>query len=154
MPNEVLQPMFLAALSWGFQEPQLATWLIPLAILIRVGYLTLLRPGEICRLLVKDMHFCADGRQVVIAIRRVKTPTAFGRAQFVVLHCRLTRRLLAWLVAALPNEMKIWPGSVAKFSQFFVAVLHRLGLSRLPLTPGGLRAGGTTVAYKAGSPIA
>ena len=42
MPNEVLQAMFLAALSWGFEEPQLATWLIPLAILIRVGYLTLL----------------------------------------------------------------------------------------------------------------
>ena len=54
---------------------------------------------------------------------------------------------LQWFLNGVPPSTRLWPGTSAKFSKRFRHTLARLGLQRLPLTPGCLRPGGATRLY-------
>ena len=55
IPLEVLQALFAVSLSWGFEVSSLASLLIPFAVLLRVGFFALLRPGMLSRLTAGDV---------------------------------------------------------------------------------------------------
>ena len=55
IPEDIIIGMFLTAVSWAFSSPDLAHLLLPSAVLLRVGFYTLLGLGEILRLRRQDV---------------------------------------------------------------------------------------------------
>ena len=120
--------------------------LFPFAVLIRVAFAALLRPGEVVNLLVGDIRLpSAFGSQsAVIAIRSPKTRAVAGRVQFALLRDAGVMSWLSWLLEGLPRSVRIWPTTMLRVRSVFQQVLARAGLKSLKLTPASLRAGGAT----------
>ena len=55
MPWSFLEAFFLTCLGWALSDFSVAHWLIPLAVLSRLGYVALLRAGEITSLVAGDL---------------------------------------------------------------------------------------------------
>ena len=107
----------------------------------------LLRPGEICGLLVHDVSVPKLGgfsSACVLAIRSPKIRRSFGRHQHVVIHGRACLEWLGWLLHGVPGPLKVWPSSLSVFRATFQAVVRRADLESLRFSPAGLRAGGAT----------
>ena len=146
--------MFAVSLSWALEAPSLARFLIPFAVLIRVGFYSLLRPGELTSLLRNDIHFsdggaAESGRPVAMAIRDPKTWGYMGRSQFALLHDAASIEWLRWLCQDLAPGLKLWPSTLTRFRDIFRQVLSR-GKIEINLTPASLRAGGATHLVLAG----
>jgi integrase len=118
-----------------------------IALLIRVGFECLLRPGELLKLKVKDLRLPRSQYEppvCVVTLRDAKNKSSLGRFQFAMFTDPSLVAWLAWFTADFPGELHLWPDSSGKFSKHLNRVLLRLGLGRLPLTPGCLRPGGAT----------
>jgi hypothetical protein len=142
----LIKYLFAVALSWSFDDPRLAHLLVPFAVLIRVGFFCLLRPGELTSLLAGDVmiSFALDKcKQAIIAIRDPKTRNFMGRAQFALLNDDCTIKWLEWLLTSVPATMKLWPSNTATFRSIFNRVLARANIT-LGFSPASLRAGGAT----------
>ena len=88
LPLDILKAMFAVCLDLWFacSGPGL---LLPLAVLMRVGFFALLRPGEICALRCMDVLVKDAGTETALAIvvvRRPKNRASLGRQQFSVVR--------------------------------------------------------------------
>ena len=146
IPLEILQGMFAVALD-GYLSGLLSPLLLPLAVLLRVAYFGLLRPGEVQGLRCQDVFVGSTSAfkpVAVVILRSPKNKASMGQNQFATIHEPGTVAWLGWLSCNLGPDAKLWPSSSQTFSALFRLVLANLGLSKLPLTPGCLRPGGAT----------
>ena len=143
------------AFSWGVEVGSRANHMLPMSILLRVGYHGLLRPGEIANLRVEDVSVSLSVYRpnAVLAIRSPKTRNWNGRHQFVLIEDLSTVQWLKWLVDNVPKTTKVWTGSAATFRTSFLQLTQRAGLETLRLSPAGLRAGGVTDMIRSGADV-
>ena len=151
-PLLVVKAIFGVGLSWGLEDSGLAHFIIPLIILIRVGFWCLLRPGEMLQLTVGDILFHND--VAVITIRQPKNRRYFGRSQFAVLRDVPSVLWLKWLCKDLPPSVRLFPSNANVFRKFFKLLLEKLGASGLGISPAGLRPGGCTHYFLDGVAVA
>lgn len=145
LPLAVLRALFAVVLSWSFDCPQLARHIIPLAVLVRLGFFGLLRPAELFRLRVRDVVLPSfDVAAAVVAIHEPKTRQHMGRSQFATVADPSTIEYLSWLLHSVGPNVKIWPSSPLRFRQMFGVVMEKLELSGCRFTVSSLRAGGAT----------
>ena len=127
------------------------------AILVRLGFHCLLRPAEICKLVVADLHFPQslwDPEKCVVRLRDPKNRSSLGRFQFCLVTDRSLVQWLQWFTEGCSPDTRLWAGSQAKFSKMFHKLVRLMGLDRLQLTPGSLRPGGASRAFMEGCSIA
>eukprot|EP00973_Karenia_brevis_P006019 818979-Karenia_brevis.AAC.1 len=58
--EELLRAMFIFSLEKGFESKRYSSWWFCFAVLIRIGFFALLRPGEIAQLRKEDVGICED----------------------------------------------------------------------------------------------
>ena len=147
MDIQVLPAIFAYAWMQALQSQELARYLIPMCILVRVAFWTLLRPGETWPLQRQDIMFTESvGAPIaVIRLRKPKTRFRFAKQQFAVLRDLPTVRWLAWLCNGLEDNTKLFMGSGQRFSEIFKMVMNAIGLSSIGFTPASLRTGGGDV---------
>ena len=156
MPLELLNAVFVYAWLAALENPLIASELITCVILARVGFLGLLRPVEIARLVREDVRLptlASQSSVALLALRGPKNRRYMGRAQFSVLRDPAAVAWLAWLCEGLPPGAPLWPHTQAHFSKVFKGLLYRMGLQSLGLTAGSLRPGGTTSLFLEGFPV-
>ena len=142
----IVKAMFIVAVSKALEHPEWAGLLISFAVLMRVGFKCLLRPGEITKLTSSNVSLPAPWHDMraVISILDAKNRAHLGRVQFVLLSSRKSILWLQWLLDTWPTETKLWLSSPQRFRSLFRYVLSQLELSRFPLGPGSLRPGRAT----------
>ena len=156
IPEELVNGMFLMGVAQGVLAGPRALDFWSAAMLVRVGFHCLFRPGEICKLIVGNLHFPRTSwntQMCVVRLRDPKNRTSLGRFQ-----CSLSRevsivRWLRWYTEGCDAHTKLWPSSITKFSKVFKPLLGFLGLERLALTTASLRPGGATKAFVEGMSI-
>ena len=146
---EIMRAMFVVAVSWAGENPPGWPYMLPFAILLRVGFWCLLRPGEIIRLRRCDVRFVNRPRRplAILAITHPKNRQFLGRAQFTILHSGRASAWLYWLCDGMEASLKLWPSSHHQFNTYFAAVLQRMGLGRMCMKVGSIRPGGATEFY-------
>ena len=87
MTVDILQYMCTVAFSWSIEREDLASRMLPIAVLLRLAFFGLLRPGELFKLKAEDISISEDMRgakSVVIALTAPKTRLFMGRNQFAI----------------------------------------------------------------------
>ena len=158
MPHIVLQGFFAMAIALALSAKTTSEILkrFAFAVLTRIGHHCLLRPGEMLKLVVGDIRLPKGSHEPEVAILRLRDPknkASLGRFQFAIVKDVAAVRWLAWFVDQCPDDMKLWPGDPKLYTVHFRKIISRLGLARLPLTPGCLRPGGATLAYMEGATV-
>ena len=149
MPMVVLQALFGTLVSCALAAPSGATW-ITVAVLTRVAYYALLRPGELLALRRADIKFILrdDSTHImVIGIKDPKNRSAMGRTQFATITDQATVTWARWLWNSTLVSQKLWPGNKANYLAVFRTGLKLAGAQAMGLTLGSLRPGGTTHYY-------
>ena len=147
MPLVLLQAAFLFALDWAFSEPKLARYLIPLALVMRIGWFGMLRVGEAASLTNVDLYLPRIGSSVpsmLVAIRHPKNRDAMGRAQYGVVNDQGTIEWARWFVDGMVEHLLLWMGGQSKLVQWFDTVMDRMQLNYLSLTASSWRPGRAT----------
>jgi len=127
-----------------------------LAVVVRIAFHALLRPGEALGLTRGDVTFVTPvlrERTAVLAIRRPKTRHVMGagRSQFATVRDVST---VAWLEAfcgVLKMSDFVWPASRSTFNTMFKLVVKSAGLESCRITPASMRSGGATAEMLSGT---
>jgi hypothetical protein len=146
VPLELMKVAFATGLDWILAGGAPAL-LLPLLVGMRLAFFGLLRPGELCKLVVSDimvrrangLPYCA-----IVALKEPKNRAFLGRAQFAVVRDEGTVRWLVWMMEELRPTDRLWPSSDVQLRSLFADLMQRSGFAHLKLTPGCLRPGGTT----------
>lgn len=126
------------------------------ALLLELGVLCLLRPGELFRLRGTDFalpgDFSLSQHHAAVRIVSPKNRRQFGEEQFVALQNPNT---IAWLrhTGLVGSDDLLWAGSANRFSKLFKQLASELWLEDCNFTPGSLRPGGATMMYGRGLSI-
>ena len=158
MPETIMRAFFTFSLAEALAASKDLDTLsaFSFAILVRLGFHCLLRPAEILKLTAGDVRLpvsAYEPRRAVIRLIDPKNRSSLGRFQFVMVDDEGLVSWLQWFLEGVNGSVKLWPGSSAKFTKRFRHTLARLGLSRLPITPGCLRPGGATRAFLEGASV-
>ena len=136
-------------------QPQRREWEL-FAVLIEIGLLCMLRPGEIFKLLWSDLalpgDFCLSQAHAAIRVVSPKNRRQFGNEQFVSLTNGNTIEWLRSLQLQNSDE-RIWESSPQQFGRLFKQVAKELGIGRCRFTPASLRPGGATMYFGKGISI-
>ena len=143
--------------GWATHNLELRrTWFV-FSVLLELGVLCLLRPGELCRLRHSDFAMPGDlsvGRSnTAVRIISPKNRRQFGEQQFVTM---VHPNVVLWLRMILigGSDDLLWAGKPARFSKFFKQLVGELGIDGFKFTPRSLRPGGATMFFTMGIPIA
>lgn len=126
------------------------------SVLLEVGLLCMLRPGELLRLTHLDVSlpgsFVMSRKHAALRVTSPKNRRQFGEHQFVLLKNQNT---IAWLERIHVEGLSetIWPISMRAFGVRFRQLMHELGVEALRFSPASLRPGGATLYYHQGVPI-
>ena len=158
MPFLILQGFFCMSIALALSAVSTSDILghFAFALLTRIGHHCLLRPGEMMKLVVGDVRLPAGDHEPEVAVIRLRDPknrASLGRFQFCIIRDVALVRWLSWFIRECPADMRLWPGDSRRYTLHFRRVLSKLGISRLPLTPGCLRPGGATLAYLEGASV-
>ena len=130
-------------------------WLL-FGLLLDLGLLCLLRPGELMKLCWEDFalpdSFTLGQRHAAVRIISPKNRRQFGAQQFVALK---NPSVVAWIACLKTSNQKdaVWSSSSHQFSKMFKQLLLELGLESCRFTPGSLRPGGATHLFGCGVPV-
>ncbi|CAK0902320.1 unnamed protein product [Prorocentrum cordatum] len=141
-PVPVLLAQVSVALLWGWHD---------VAALLLLGFVAMLRPGELTKLVKEDAllpeALLSTAPRLYARVREPKTRHKAARLQHVRVDDEIAVPLLeAWLARLAPQE-RLWTGSAAQFRAAHDAVTRFLGISTadgVGLTPASLKAGGAT----------
>ena len=158
MPELIVRAFFSFSLAEALCAPKDLDILsgFAFALLVRIGFHCLLRPAELLKLVAGDIRLpvsAFEPRVAVVRLRDPKNRSSLGRFQFVMVEDESLVAWLEWFLAGLDPLTKLWPGTPSKFAKRFAHTLARLGLYRLPLTPGCLRPGGATRRFLDGASV-
>jgi len=157
LPFLVLQAMFGYMMDYALQFKGSANRWMSAALLFRVAFVALLRPGECSLLKAKDVKIVSEPQVdpvALIAIANPKNKHAMGRSQFVCIRDQSVVAWLVWLTHGLPQECKLFPGTHSDLVEIWDLTLAALGLTSVRFTLGSLRPGGSTWYYIHGKEIA
>lgn len=130
-------------------------WLC-LASLLEIGFLCLLRPGELLKLKHSDFSFPGSftnsHSHASIRVAAPKNRRQFGEQQFVTLG---NPSAIEWLrlLCCESSEEKLWPSKPHRFVRLFKQLLKELQVDCYGFVPASLRPGGATMLYGCGIPI-
>ncbi len=155
IPRDVVESLALVLVKRATSFPQKAATYWSAAILVRLGFHGLCRPGELLSLVVGDLNFChtAGEEPLVLAIGKPKNRGAMGRTQFRVISHPGAAAWAEWYCNDLPPWAKLWPHEPKLFRAIWDWGLEALGVSDMGFTPGCLRPGGTTALFRSGMPV-
>ena len=155
-PGELRAPIPLGVL-WGLMAVALATRSSGMAALLALAYHCLLRPGELCRLTRRHLRLPGDSgwhaAVGMVVVTDPKTAKIAARVQHVVIHDKVVLALCRSSWGALPPGARLGPTNTHELEKWFRWALKLLLLRENQFTPAGLRAGGATHDYLAGSPV-
>ena len=138
------QDLVLAFAGVGFE-----LGLPRLALCLLLGFHTLLRTGELCAIMVKDIAFARDGRSAVINLVETKGGLRRGANEMVTVDdpslCLMLKRVLA---NAMPGD-RITGCRIQDFRAFFNRAVDVLDLNGFNFKPYSLRRGGATHDFRA-----
>ena len=139
------------------RNPKIAfEWLV-FAVLMELGVLCLLRPGELVKLKRQDValpgDFAFGQPQAALRIEAPKNRRQFGKEQFVTLRHPNVISWLKFVMVGSEGDI-LWPSAPSRFSKLFKEIVSDLNLQSCRFTPGSLRPGGATLLYSRGTPIA
>jgi len=149
LPQEIWKAMVTLAIM--LEHPRAAAVLL-------LGFLGMMRPGEVLRLRRCDVSLPGDRLEddgcVFVAIWTHKTRSRGAGAQHAKIADPLAVNWLGRLLAVLnlPDDAQVYPASPQSFRRvwdFLLAVLKVTSRSGCGFTPVSLRAGGATAAYPA-----
>ena len=155
MPIVVLKALFATLLDFAVRAPSGSIW-VTIAVLTRLGFYALLRPGELLALRRGDIKFMNRDDDSVILIIGIKDPknrNAMGRTQFATISDQPTVLWAHWLFNHLSPLTRLWPSTKERFVQVFRTGLKQCGAASMQLTLGSLRPGGTTHMYLHGTEV-
>lgn len=151
MPVDVLELLFVCALMLACAHASIKRrqWAV-LAIVLRIGFFGLLRPGELLCLVVGDVYVCEvlGQYQLVVTIRNPKTRKWLGRRQHVLISDVCTCVWVKWLIQGRSSDEPLWPWGESVARSLFRTLCRSRGLTSSGLTLASLRAGGATHAYQ------
>ena len=130
-------------------------WFV-MAVLLEIGMLCLLRPGELLRLTHRDFSLPGDyvlgQAHAGIRIDSPKNRRHFGKEQFVILK---NPNVIAWLRSMIVqgSGTSLWPSKPTRFAKLFKQLTAELGITECRFTPGSLRPGGATMHFTRGTHI-
>jgi hypothetical protein len=151
-----MEAIFIQGMELCLAGGRFALAWLSAAMLARLMWHCMLRPGEAYRLTVSDLLFSTspDGVDVlVVAIKDAKNRAQLGAGQFAVCRDQATVAYLQWYIADLPPWSPLWPMHAASFIKFFKSMLSHLKLAHLGFSPAGLRAGAATARHLEGQPV-
>lgn len=134
VPAEVLIGM--AGLAYAYGEPRVGVAFL-------VGFLGLLRTGELLELTVGQLRFFGN-RLCVLALGNTKTGQRKGFDETVLLHDPVVISLLRQAVAGLPPGARIFNGSFQDLKNKLRSYAADFGVRGDLITPYCLRRGGAT----------
>ncbi len=143
--------------GWAAKKPEVRRSWFVFSVMLELGVLCSLRPGELCRLKHSDFAMPGDlsvGRSnTAIRINAPKNRRQFGEQQFVTLT---HPNVVMWLRMILKGgqDEPLWTYKPARFSKLFKQLVLELGIDAFRFTPASLRPGGATMYYTLGIPIA
>ena len=155
MPISLLRALFGVLLDCAIKAPAGVTW-VTVAVLTRIAYYGLLRPGEMLKLKRGDLRFLTrddDTLILVIGIKDPKNRSAMGRTQFATITDSPTVAWAHWLFSHQTPLTRLWPDSKDRFVGVFRTGLKLCGACSLNLTLGSLRPGGTTHSFINGTEV-
>ena len=127
-------------------------WMV-FAALVEVGFLCMLRPGELIKLVHSDLAlpgtFVTSQKHAALRVASPKNRRQFGDHQFVLL--RHINAIACLERIHKPNcTDRIWKFSRREFSDRFRQIMNELGVTDCRFTPASLRPGGATLYYGQG----
>lgn len=159
LPRPGLDALFAQAILNAFilDTPRAHLW-IPVAVLLRLAFFGLLRPGEFTNLVRRQLvlpsqNYLGFGEQLVIAIESPKTRRFAARVQFAILSDPLTAAWAEWAFGDYCPSWKLFPATVATFDKLFKTLLQQLDLGGIGFSRGSLRAGGATAYFCEGNAV-
>ena len=151
LPIVLLIAMVCDSRSRSWQSKDLQTqemWLL-FSVMICVGFLAMMRPGELFKLRLSDINLPNDlslgSESAVIRIQEPKNSRQMGRQQYATIRHPDVINWLVWVVKRKDNPSTfLWPSSQQKFRALFQESCSRLKLKHCRFSPASLRAGGAT----------
>ena len=127
------------------------------SVLLEIGLLCMLRPGELVKLCHTDVclpgSFTLCQNHAALRVVSPKNRRQFGEHQFVLLK---HANAVEWLrsIHDPSNAGTLWPCKKPRFAALFKQLAGELGIKNCGFTPSSLRPGGATMFYNIGVPIA
>ena len=142
LPEKCMLAVFVysVCLSCSCSGWQRVLWMSA-AITWLMGFNALLRPVEMWRLRVRCVYLHSGGGQAVLAIESPKNRKHLGAWQFTIIESSSVSAWLGWLIAELPPDARVFPGSQALLAKMFRQACAALSLD---FTLGCIRPGGAT----------
>lgn len=142
MPDAIMRAMVALSFAWGW---------IDIGMLVMVGFLGLLRPGELLALRVADFILPSTTmsaiRRLHIRIGAPKMRRLAARREHVTIDDEEVIQLVEKMCKDKDRNQRIFPGSAAQFRVLWnqlCGALHISHVDQVGMTPASLRAGGAT----------
>ena len=119
----------------------------PLAVLLLLSYIALLRTGEIASLRLSHISWDQNSHIIVVALPNTKTSRT--AAESVLVKDPYLPFLLSYVKNQQTNDA-LWPGSVPAFRKALQALCTHLGVDHYHFTPYSIRRGGASQAFSTG----
>jgi integrase len=109
-----------------------------------LGFFGILRTGEICKLLVKDIYLGKEPPTVVVNLGLTKAGARQGSAEIVTISNKFFVGIVqAALLGKKPGD-PLFPTGSGQFRNLFHSVIQKLHLQHWGFKPYSLRRGGAT----------
>ena len=155
VPLRIVDGLAITLAVQGCKHTPLAALYWLAAVLVRMAFHGLMRPGEALNLRFGDLLVTDSAHApLVVAIRDPKNKSSMGRYQHRTIQCPGTAAWAAWISKDRHVDDYIWPASAEKFRAFWDWALNALGAADLRLLPSGLRGGGATHLLMSGVDVA
>ena len=119
----------------------------PLAALLLLSYLALLRTGEIATLRMSNLSWDTSSHIIIVALPNTKTARA--AAESVLVKDPYLPYLLEYIKRNYSTD-RLWPGSVPAFRKALRLLCAHLGVQDYNFTPYSIRRGGASQAFASG----
>ena len=127
------------------------------AVLLEIGFLCLLRPGELFKLTFADVSLpgsiTMNAGAAAIRLCRPKNHRQMGHQQFVLLRNPNASRWLSLLCGERAGPEPIWGYGQVRFRSMLNGLLAELQLQSCKFGLSSLRPGGATYLFQAGVPV-
>ena len=151
LPVQLCRAMMALAWVWGWCD---------VAMLIAIGFLAMLRPGELVRLRRRNLVFPADLLLVanffLVGIEHPKMRRVAARHEHVRVEEALITSWLQRLLAGWGPDARLFKGTAVQFRDMFrqlVAFFDVDTRDGIGVTPASLRSGGASWLYLCGMPL-
>jgi len=157
LTEALMLDVFLAGLDLGLARGGPSGYLyVACAVLLRVVFYALLRPGELLK--AKVNGFCLQpqvhGPSVgVFVITDPKNKSHFGRTQFSVIRDAGATVWLQWILVGRVGEDRLWPSTGYSLRGIARAIFETCGLEVRNFNLSSCRPGGATHFFLQGTPV-